>query len=362
LIEGHASWVLAIRLVWLQACLAFMMSSFSRLAVSSKMLATFAWVALLSSCAMTTSFAPPVKGNPQLKKDHYVSYDNEKFGYRKWLPESAAHQDPAIVIIGVHGISGHAGDYDNLADYLLKHRQDVALYAAETRGQGLDPQERRRGDIRRVEQWYQDLTVFTELIRQAHPKSKIVWFGESMGSLIVMHGYQKTSSEQRPHAMAISSPIIEVESELPAWKLLAAKCAAMIFPKARISLESLSDGRRPIVTKDDNHEQRAAKNPWYIRRYTLRLLVGLGDLAQSMDQMASAVSCPVLVLHGGKDFFTQEDKVDDFCNSFDQSIDKTHHYYSGSYHLLMYDHQRAEIFRDISSWLNKIGDDQGSSK
>jgi len=326
------------------------------------MLATFAWVALLSSCAMTTSFAPPVKGNPQLKKDHYVSYDNEKFGYRKWLPESAAHQDPAIVIIGVHGISGHAGDYDNLADYLLKHRQDVALYAAETRGQGLDPQERRRGDIRRVEQWYQDLTVFTELIRQAHPKSKIVWFGESMGSLIVMHGYQKTSSEQRPHAMAISSPIIEVESELPAWKLLAAKCAAMIFPKARISLESLSDGRRPIVTKDDNHEQRAAKNPWYIRRYTLRLLVGLGDLAQSMDQMASAVSCPVLVLHGGKDFFTQEDKVDDFCNSFDQSIDKTHHYYSGSYHLLMYDHQRAEIFRDISSWLNKIGDDQGSSK
>ena len=326
------------------------------------MLATFAWVALLSSCAMTTSFAPPVKGNPQLKKDHYVSYDNEKFGYRKWLPQSAAHQDPAIVIIGVHGISGHAGDYDNLADYLLKHRQDVALYAAETRGQGLDPQERRRGDIRRVEQWYQDLTVFTELIRQAHPKSKIVWFGESMGSLIVMHGYQKTSSEQRPHAMAISSPIIEVESELPAWKLLAAKCAAMIFPKARISLESLSDGRRPIVTKDDNHEQRAAKNPWYIRRYTLRLLVGLGDLAQSMDQMASAVSCPVLVLHGGKDFFTQEDKVDDFCNSFDQSIDKTHHYYSGSYHLLMYDHQRAEIFRDISSWLNKIGDDQGSSK
>ena len=339
-----------------------MMSSFSRLAVSSKILATFAWIALLSSCATSISFAPPVKGNPQLKKDYYVSYDGDEFGYRKWLPKSAAHQDPEIVIIGVHGISGHAGDYDNLAHYLLKHRQDVALYAAETRGQGMDPRESRRGDIRRVEQWYQDLTVFTELVRQEHPQSKIVWFGESMGSLIVMHGYQNARCEQRPHAIAISSPIIEVDSELPTWKLLAAKCAALLFPKARISLESLSDGRRPVVTKEDIHEQQAAKNPWYIRRYTLRLLVGLGDLAQSMDQMAPAVSCPVLVLHGGKDFFTQEDKVNDFCKSFDQSIDKTHYYYPGSYHLLMYDHQRAQIFSDISSWLNKIGDHQRSSK
>lgn len=354
--------MLAIRLVWLQTCVDLMVNSFFKRGVSSQILVTVAWALLLSSCSTAISFTPSVKGKPQLKKDHYISNDDEEFGYRKWVPQSAELQDPTLVIIGVHGISGHAGDYENLANYLLKHRRDVALYAAETRGQGMDPKPHRRGDIRRVQQWYDDLATFTDLVRQEHPKSKIIWFGESMGSLIVMHAYHHLGQEQRPYAMAISSPIIEVDSELPRWKLAAAKCVAVFFPVARISLESLSDGRRPVVTKDDDHEQQAAKNSWYIRRYTLRLLVKLGDLAQSMDQMAPLVSCPVLVMHGGKDVFTQQDKVNDFCNNFDPLISKTHHYYPESYHLLMYDHQRDKIFADISLWLDQHLDGNIGSK
>lgn len=339
-----------------------MVNYFLKRGVKLQFFATFAWALLLSSCATSISYAPAGGGDPQLKKDHYISYDNEEFGYRKWLPQSAGQKDPAIVIIGVHGISGHSGDYKNLADYLIKKRHDVALYAAETRGQGMDTRRQRRGDIRRVEQWYNDLDTFTGLVRDKHPKSKIIWFGESMGSLIVMHAYHYLAQERRPFAMAISSPIIEVDSELPPWKLAAAKCAALFFPVARISLESLSDGRRPVVTEDDNHEQQAAKNEWYIQRYTLRLLVKLGDLAQSMDAAASTVSCPVLVLHGGKDVFTQQDKVNDFCRNFGSLVSSTHHYYPGSYHLLMYDHQKERIFADISSWLNQHLDSFDGSK
>jgi alpha-beta hydrolase superfamily lysophospholipase len=45
--------------------------------------------------------------------------------------------------------------------------------------------------------------------------------------------------------------------------------------------------------------------------------------------------------------------VNDFCDNFSPGISKTHHYYPGSYHLLMYDHQRDKIFADISSWLDQ---------
>lgn len=339
-----------------------MMRSLLRLGWTSPIFAAFAWGVMLSSCATAVSIAPRATAIPQLKKTHYVSYDGEEFGYRKWLPAIAEQKAPSVVIIGVHGISGHAGDYENMAVYLLKHREDVALYAAETRGQGMETRAKRRGDIRRVGQWYQDLATFTGLVRDAHPGSKIVWFGESMGSLIVMHTYHHTGQELRPDAVAFSSPIIEVAAELPRWKLWTAKFAALFFPKARISLESLSDGRSTAVTREDNHAEQAAKNPWHIRRYTLRLLVKLGDLAKSMDERASSVTCPVLVLHGGKDFFTREDKVGDFCNNFDQSVRKTHHYYPGSYHLLMYDHQRDKIFGDIAAWLDQFGDDQQTDK
>ena len=312
-------------------------------------------VTLGSSCSTSMIFTPQTKGNPRLDQKHYVSFDNDQFGYRKWLPASAAHNDPAIVIVGVHGISGHAGDYENLGKYLLKHRQDVALYAAETRGQGMDVKEFRRGDIRRESEWYKDLYTFTRLIRHAHPKSKIIWFGESMGSLIVMHAYgMAPPGEQQPDAMIIASPIIEVDSELPAWKLMTARIASLFFPKMRISLESLSDGRPAAVTQDDIHEQQAAKNAWYIRRYTLRLLVKLGDMAQAIDSAAQQVSCPVLVMHGGKDFFTRKNKVEDFYNHLPDSIQKTHKYYPDSYHLLMYDHEREKIFADVANWLDVL--------
>lgn len=349
-------------IIWLQVNMDSMIAFIDKLSGSSTWLATFAWVTLLTSCATVTSYAPAGKGMPKLNKTDYISYDNKALGYRKWLPASAGEREPAIVIIGVHGISGHAGDYHNLGSYLTKQRQDVAVYAAETRGQGMEQKESRRGDIRRVRQWYDDLYTFTELVRELHPQSKIVWFGESMGSLIVMHAYHDAAPVQRPHGIVISSPIIEVDSELPGWKLAAAKLAAIIFPKARISLESLSDGRNQAVTKQDIHEQQAAKNPWYIRRYTLRLLIKLGDMAQAMDQAASSVYCPVLLLHAGKDCFTQEEKVNDFYEHFDQAISKSHHYYPESYHLLMYDHQRDKIFSDISSWLGQLTSDQSPDK
>lgn len=349
-------------MIWLQINPDWMIGFIDKLSGPSKWLVTGAWVTLLSSCATGISYAPAGHGVPKLNKTDYISHDNKALGYRKWLPAAADKRDPAIVIIGVHGISGHAGDYDNLGSYLTKQRQDVAVYAAETRGQGMEQKERMRGDIRRVQQWYDDLYTFTQLVRQLHPKSQIVWFGESMGSMIVMHAYCNATPEQRPHGIVISSPIIEVDSELPKWKLAVAKFAAIIFPKARISLESLSDGRSHTVTKQDIHEQQAAKNPWYIRRYTLRLLVKLGDLAQAMDQAAASVVCPTLLLHAGKDCFTQVEKVNDFYAHFAQSVSKTHHYYPQSYHLLMYDHQRDKIFSDISSWLDQLTADKSAEK
>jgi len=219
----------------------------------------------------------------------------------------------------------------------------------------MDAKISRRGDIHHVKEWYKDLYTFTRLVRKLHPKSKIIWFGESMGSLIVMHAYNHTPpSEQKPDAMIISSPIVDVDSKLPAWKLVAARVAAMILPKLRVSLETLSNDEHALVTEDDIHEQQAAKNPWYIRRYTLRLLLNLGDMASEMGKMAAKVRCPILVLHGGKDVFTEKEKVDGLLKNFPADTDTTRKYYPGSYHLLMYDHERDKIFKDVSTWINQL--------
>mgnify|MGYP001814819393 CR=1 FL=1 len=324
--------------------------------VLPRLVMAIAMALFTTSCHPQIRVNRKVKGLPKLASKHYVSYDSDKFGYRKWVSEDVgANLSPTTVIIGVHGISGYSGDYENLGKHLLKYRPDVALYAPETRGQGMDFNKARIGDIRHAKTWYKDLYTFTRLIRKLHPRSKIVWFGESMGSLIVMHAYSSTPpGERKPDALIISSPIVDVESRLPPWKLLAIRMTEMLLPKLRISLESLADGEHPVVTKDDIHEQQAAKNPWYIKRYTLRLLLKLGDMAAVMEKKAARVRCPVLVIHGGKDIFTREASVERFFQHFPEGVDKTKKFYPGSYHLLMYDHDREKIFREVSKWLGKL--------
>jgi alpha-beta hydrolase superfamily lysophospholipase len=340
-----------------------MIDYLSRPRIPSRLLLAAITAVLVSSCSTRLNVTPKVKGLPRLTDKNYVSYDSDQFGYRKWLSAASAKKDPATVIIGVHGISGHSGDYENFGKHLLKHHSDVALYAPETRGQGMDQNKFRRGDIRRVKEWYKDLYTFTRLVRKVHPKSKIVWFGESMGSLIVMHAYSNTPpGEVKPDALVISSPIVEVEEKLPAWKMATVRVSTLLLPKLRVSLDTLSDGQRAVVTEDDIHEEQVAKNPWYIRRYTLRLLLSLGDMAGGMDGRASQVHCPVLVLHGGKDIFTEEKNVNDFYERFPDTTDKTKKYYPGSYHLLMYDHDRDKIFKDVSTWLNQLDKGQKANK
>lgn len=317
--------------------------------VMARITLTVSTVLLSSSCATPIRVNPDAKVQPRLAEKDYASYDGDHFGYRKWKPA-----DPHTVIIGVHGISGYSGDYDYLAKHLRSHHKGVAIYAPETRGQGMDPNKERIGDIRTPRAWFKDLYTFTSLVREAHPRARIIWLGESMGSLIILHAYDKTPRGfKKPDGLILASPIVDIRSKLSPWKLATVRLAAAMLPKLRISLETLSSGERPVVTKDDIHEQQAAKNAWYIPRYTLRLLLTLGNMADDMKKLAARVHCPVLVLHGGKDIFTPKDKVDRFCEHFPKDTPSTHHYYKDSFHLLMYDHKRDEIFRDISKWLKK---------
>lgn len=294
---------------------------------------------------------PAMPPQPVLEADQYRSFDGDVFGCRSWVP---AKQEPTTVLIGVHGISGHAGDYDNLGRFLLKHRPGTALYAAETRGQGMDPELGRRGDIISPEEWYRDLHTFSGLVQKRHPKAKVVWFGESMGALIVMHAYAAVPEGQnKPDALVLASPIVDIASKLPVWKYRLARTLAVMFPKFRISLESLSGVQHAVVTEDDIHAEQAAKNPWYIKRYTLRLLLHLGRMSEALPVQVREADCPVLLLHGGKDLFTSEESVKRLEADAGGKDGLSRKFYPDSYHLLLYDHQRERIFKDVVGWLNK---------
>jgi len=287
----------------------------------------------------------------RLENKHLHSFDGDRLPYSTWIPKG----QPDQIIIGVHGISGAASDYKPLGDHLLSHLPGTAIYAAETRGQGNDPIKERRGHIGDRRDWFRDLTSFTRLIRQKHPKARIVWCGESMGSLIVLHTYAyATDRSGLCDAMILSSPIVDIKGDFPKWKEYLAHGAAALFPKARVSLETLAGKSEVKVTKDTIHSEQVKKNPYHIERHTLRLLTTLGDMIRGMKKASQSLKIPLYVLYGGKDVFSDPDDVKTFMEKLPRTTKAEQTFYPESFHLLFHDHQSDKVVSDIEKWLRKL--------
>lgn len=300
---------------------------------------------LLSSCAQDYTL---------VKTPLDQAEQEETFQYRRWIHEGV---QPDTVVIALHGFSGASIDYENLATKLLKDQPKTALFAYELRGQGKDPNKERRGDIDTPESWSVDLMTFTENVEKEFPKAKIVWFGESMGGLILSYTYRKQIEEgHKPpcDAIGISSPVVKIRDDFPKWKKELVRAVSKIAPKTRISLETLAGGEEVQMTENSVHSEQSETNSWHIDKHTLRLLVVLGDLIEDMPKCASLYKVPTIILHGGKDFFTTPDDVKTFVSHIPDTTDTTRKYYPNGHHLLMYDDVKDKVIDDISSWVGKL--------
>jgi alpha-beta hydrolase superfamily lysophospholipase len=292
---------------------------------------------------------------PQYTTVNYSKGDSVKvdsFGYRKWISKNV-EQD--VIIIGIHGFCGASIDYANLGNHLLQNQPETGLYAYEVRGQGSDPIQARRGDIGDPSDWYRDLFAFTQLVREQHPDAKVVWFGESMGALIASHAWREAPAANPPcDGLALSSPIVRFRDDIPAWTPGLIQIAATTLPLARVSLDSLAGGEDVQMTQTTTHSGQAKKNPYDIDKHTLRLLAALGRHIDGMNDCATTFRTPVLVLHGGKDYFNNDSDVRGFVARIPAGVSNTYHNYPQAYHLLMYDEKREVIFKDIARWTHKL--------
>ncbi|HEX7261132.1 MAG TPA: alpha/beta fold hydrolase, partial [Luteolibacter sp.] len=280
------------------------------------------------------------------------SAKGELFGYRKWISKEV---EPDVVIIGIHGFCGASIDYANLGNHLLQNQPKTGLYAYELRGQGSDPIRERRGDIGDPKDWYRDLFAFTQLVQEQHPDAKIVWFGESLGALIASHAWREAPVNDPPcDGLILSSPIVRFRDDIPAWTPGLVQIAATTLPLARISLDMLTGGEDVQMTQTSHHGEQVKTNSYNIEKHTLRLIGTLGRHIDNMNECATHFRSPILVLHGGKDYFNNDSDVRGFVARIPAGVSKTYHDYPQAYHLLMYDEKKEVIFKDIEKWVGQL--------
>lgn len=276
----------------------------------------------------------------------YTSFDFDQHGLLIW--ENVTQPD--VVIIALHGINGSATDYEGFASQLTSSLPSLAIYAPQTRGQGNDGISQRRGDIYRARDWFRDLETLHTLIQEKHPKASIFWCGESLGSLIVAN--TAAQSSLRPKGIILLSPVVKIARQIPCWKISLARFIASLAPNIRIPFQLLSGSQNVKVTQGAaDHHAQAITNPYHIEKVSLRLLLTIADLIESMPSCARKMHTPTYVAYAGNDFFTPSDYTTEWLKGFPSST-ITSSFWPDSYHLMLYDARREAVFADITRWIS----------
>ena len=284
------------------------------------------------------------------EKGKWSSFDGEDFPYTSWL--GAGHVKPKAIVVCVHGLSGAASDFEQLGTRLSK--QGMAVYAYELRGQGNDPKACRIGDLRSPDLWFNDLDSFLTMVRGLHKGVPVFLYGESLGSLIVMHGFSGFSGPNRSAVSGLiyASPVIALPDSLPPVKEFFARVVMRIFPRLKVSLLKLSGEQGDKVAGEGGHWEQMKKTKHYVPRFTLRFLGAVEKMAWGGIDVARSIKKPVIVVYPGMDVFTRPAQVEQFFEAL-ESPDKTKRLFAGSHHLLAFDKEREELFRLVSEWISK---------
>jgi len=276
----------------------------------------------------------------------WTSGDGKQLPCKHWPGEP---KKPRAVIICIHGLSGAASDFWPVGEAFPP--KGYAVYGMQLRGQGNDPDLKRRGDILSSLQWRQDLLDFTALVRRQHPGAPVFWFGESLGALITIDAIASLGDAQ--HGLAgiiLASPVVALHPrlKLPFFKNLMVRSLLRFKPGKRISLEAMGNSE-VRVTSGTTHRQQMERTEHYVKDFTVRLFGQVERLINGATAAARRIRVPVLVFYTPNDALTPREGVERFIDVV-ASADKTQVFFPESYHLIFHDKDRAEALRTLEKW------------
>lgn len=301
---------------------------------------------LLAACTSTKTRTTEV-----LCATDWVSFDGKTMPWKAWsVPQG---QKPQAVVIAIHGLSGATSDFWPLGGHLSKH--GVAVYAYELRGQGHDPDVAARGDIESARLWQKDLTTFHKLIKRRHPRVPVIWYGESLGSLIAAHTAANRPRWGDPDGLILASPVAGLRMTINGFQRWLLEAAAAVAPRTRYSLGDLAgvDEKSIQVTSTTTHGGQMEKTPHHISAFSLRLLTEIGKMLDTNPEAAKRLKMPLLILASPHDILSSGDQIQHWFSQF-RGDSKKLLWYTRSYHLLLHDVQREEVVKDVEAWLRSV--------
>ena len=257
--------------------------------------------------------------------------------YRKWAAAS-----PKAAVLFVHGLGGHSGRWECLADYLAQ--KDITCYAIELKGFG--ETKGLKGHIDSFGIYFDDINALRAMIKRDHPGGKVFLLGESLGGVLA---FLMTAAD--------SGAFDGLICVSPAFK---SRLKFSFFKYAQICFASLFNPRRQFAvpfnprmcTRDADYQKVMAEDAREHQVATARLLVNILAAQIRARFLQGRHTIPVLFLLAGDDVMVDSTvslKIYQTLKVKDKAVIQ----YPEMSHALSIDLGREKVFADIAAWLQK---------
>jgi alpha-beta hydrolase superfamily lysophospholipase len=256
--------------------------------------------------------------------------------YDVWEPNT----DPTGVVILCHGYAEHARRYDHVAERF--GQAGLITYALDLRGHGRSGG--KRVYLKNISEYTDDFHHLVGIATAAHPGLKRVVLGHSMGGGVVFaYGVEHPDDYA---AMVLSGPAVYAQDAVSAVMIAVAKIVGSILPGLPVEnlpADAVSRDPKVVAAYEADPLVHHGKLPAGIAK----ALISVGE---TMPQRASALTAPLLVVHGGQDKLIPVEGSRHLVECVG-SADVNLKVYPELYHEVFNEPEQAVVLDDVVSWI-----------
>ncbi|TFG28527.1 alpha/beta hydrolase [Candidatus Thorarchaeota archaeon] len=275
----------------------------------------------------------------QYEETNYIGYDGTHMFMALWKPDD---DKPRALLIVLHGLGSHAGDFKNLGEYFAN--RGLAVFIPDLRGFG--HYSGIMGHVMRFDEYIEDIQNLVMQVKDRYLNKITFLFGSSLGGVNAIRyvkTYPKTVDGLILHCPAVSQTLGIGKGTRVAGQILSWLNVKKYFSSG-LNYEDAS--RNPSVIKE--HETDPLRFDDVTPRFGIEGLKASEDAFNS----ASMIKMPVLLQQAGEDKLVSPNRSKEFFENL-LSEDKTWHLYEGLYHELHVEPESAQVLGDMENWLAK---------
>jgi alpha-beta hydrolase superfamily lysophospholipase len=256
--------------------------------------------------------------------------------YDVWSPDAPAR---AVVVL-CHGYAEHARRYDHVAQRFGEAA--LITYALDLRGHGRSGG--KRVYLRNISEYTGDFHTLVGIAAAEHPDLPVIVLGHSMGGGVVF-----TYGVEHPDdyaAMVLSGPAVYAQDAGSPVMIRVAKLLGRVLPGLPVEkLPADAVSRDPAVVAAYESDPMVHHG-----RLPAGIAKALIEVGESMPRRASALTAPLLVVHGEQDSLIPvagSRRLMECVASTDEHLKV----YPGLYHEVFNEPEQALVLDDVVSWI-----------